>query len=500
MDRFRHRDRLLSMKYSTIEACFSVPMLNLTLPSFPFVVAFAVKGLGWQAGAVGFMAALPHVFNCLQPILLAWLSRHFSSFGLLALTFSIGAFPWMLSLLFPILGPWLGPLFVGILLMTTAASSLASVAWSSAISELVPERLSGRYFARRNLVFGAWTLIAVMAAGHLVEWQHNSLTVFAWIFCCAGFLRLFGLFFLNRMKFPEPVMQRRSRAIAIADLLSTVRNTNYLRLCLFVGLWGLLLNAAMPFYTMYVIDRLNLGMGAMVMMTTMASLGGLTSLKAWGALCDRYGNRPVMNAAALIWGLTAFAMWTAARPSWTLHLYAGYFVVGAMTAGFQLAQFNLMIRLAPIDNRAAFVAVFIAITSFFSAIGPILGGGVLRWLPANVATVFGLSFESYHLLFAGTALGGVLVSTLLARVKEPTEQPLQDVWQAMKSMRVFNPMLSILSVGELLLTPRGLVALGSQSLRKVRRQVSLVEEVGGEILEGGRERLFRPMGRKPQDE
>ncbi len=500
MDRLRHRDRLLSMKYSTIEACFSVPMLNLTLPSFPFVVAFAVKGLGWQAGAVGLMAALPHLFNCLQPLLLAWLSRYFSSFGLLAFTFSLGAFPWMLSLLFPILGEWLDLAFIGILLVTTAASSLASVAWSSVISELVPERLSGRYFARRNLIFGAWTLIVVMAAGHLVEWQNSSLLVFGWIFCAAGMLRLFGLFFLNRMKFPDPVMQRRSRAIAVSDLLSTLRNTNYLRLCLFVGLWGLLLNASMPFYTMYIIDRLNLGMGTMVMLTTMASLGGLASLKAWGALCDRYGNRPVMHAAALVWGFTAFAMWAAARPGWTLHLYAAYFIVGAMTAGFQLAQFNLMIRLAPNDNRAAFVAVFIAITSFFSAIGPIMGGGFLGWLPGNIGIIFGLSFESYHLLFAGTALGGVLVSILLGKVKEPAEQPLQDVWQAMKCMRVFNPMLSIMSVGELLLTPRGLVALGNRSIRKVRQQVKAIEEVGEEILEGSRDTLLKPLGRKPQDE
>src|SRR4249920_1020447 len=88
--RLRHRDRLLSLKYSTIEACFSVPMLNLTLPSFPFVLAFAVKGLGWQAGAVGWMASLPHFCNCLQPLLLAGLSRRFSNYRLLLLTFALG--------------------------------------------------------------------------------------------------------------------------------------------------------------------------------------------------------------------------------------------------------------------------------------------------------------------------------------------------------------------------------------------------------------------------
>src|ERR1051326_3716599 len=74
-------------------------MLNLTLPNFPFVVAFAVKALGWQAESVGWMAALPHVCNCLQPLLLAGLSRYFSTFQLLALTFSLGALPWGLAAL-----------------------------------------------------------------------------------------------------------------------------------------------------------------------------------------------------------------------------------------------------------------------------------------------------------------------------------------------------------------------------------------------------------------
>src|SRR3954452_23506690 len=97
MNRLRHRDRLLSLKYSTIEACFSVPMLNLTLPNFPFAVAFAVKALGWQAGAVGLMAALPHLCNCLQPLFIASLSRYFSSYQLLVLTFTLGALPWGLA-------------------------------------------------------------------------------------------------------------------------------------------------------------------------------------------------------------------------------------------------------------------------------------------------------------------------------------------------------------------------------------------------------------------
>lgn len=464
-------------------------MLNLTLPSFPFVLAFAVKGLGWEAGAVGLMAALPHLFNCLQPLLLAGVSRRLSNYEVLLLTFSLGAFPWLLALAFPWLGAHRDVVFTGILLMATCASSVASVAWSAAISDLVPERLGARYFARRNLVFGAWTLIAVLVAGQVAEWQGNSLLVFGSIFALAGLSRLAGLFFLTRMTFPPGVKEVQSRAIVLPDLLEVLRNRNYLWLCAFIGLWGLLLNAAMPFYTVFLVERLDFGVGTVVQLTTLASLGGLMTLKGWGRLCERFGNRPVLQICSFIWAVTALVMWSFARPGWTWHLYAGYLVVGAMTAGFQFMQFNLMLRLAPAQQRAAYVAVFMAVTSSLTAIGPILGGQAVRYLPGEIGHLFGLPLYSFHLLFGISALGCLLVTNLIQQVREPAEQPAESVWREMKTMRTFNPMMSVLAVGELLLTPRGLFALGQRSLQTVRRQVKALEDVGEELVSGGREAL-----------
>jgi MFS family permease len=304
----------LSLKYSTIEACFSVPMLNLTLPNLPFMVAFAVKGLGWQAGAVGLMAALPHLCNCVQPLLLAGLSRRYSNYQILLLSFALGALPWGLAGTLPALGPARDAFFTGILLLATLASSVATVAWSAGICEVVPPRISGRYFARRNLIYGGWTLVAVMAAGHIVEWDGNSMRAFCAIFCLAAISRMLGLFFLTRMRFPAAVMERRSRGLAPADLWAATRDPNYRRLFLFVGLWGLLLNMAMPFYTLYLVNELNLGVGTVVKLTTLGSLGGLVTLKGWGRLADRFGNRPVLQLTGLIWAATAAAMWALAHP------------------------------------------------------------------------------------------------------------------------------------------------------------------------------------------
>jgi hypothetical protein len=95
-------------------------------------------------------------------------------------------------------------------------------------------------------------------------------------------------------------------------------------------------------------------------------------------------------------------------------------------------------------------------------------------------------------LFILTAFGCLMISNLVQRVREPEQQPVENVWREMRTMRTFNPMLSVLSAGELLLTPRGLVALASRSLRTIRRQVKALEDVGGELAAGGKELLGRP--------
>ena len=105
MTPLRKRELLLSLKQCTIESCFSVPMLNLTLGNFPFVIAFAVKALGWGNAGIGLLAAMPFFCLFIQPPILLWLQRRFSLRQIIAGTFAANAVPWMFIVFFP----WLGP-------------------------------------------------------------------------------------------------------------------------------------------------------------------------------------------------------------------------------------------------------------------------------------------------------------------------------------------------------------------------------------------------------
>ena len=171
MNELQRRDLLLSLKYSTVEASFSVPMLNLTMPNLPFAIAFAVQALGAGPTFVAFMAALPHVANFAQPPVTRALRRRRPLFSIIGLSFALSALPWGFVAFLPAFdSPTTRLALFGVMLaVTTGANSFGSVAWSASIAELVPPRINGRFFGRRNLIFGFWTLLTVLVAGWTVE-------------------------------------------------------------------------------------------------------------------------------------------------------------------------------------------------------------------------------------------------------------------------------------------------------------------------------------------
>jgi Na+/melibiose symporter-like transporter len=498
MSRLRHRELLLSLKASTVEACFSVPMLNLTIPSYPFVITFAVAALGWGSTAVGLMAALPHLCNLVQPVLATWLRQRMALHPIMVLTFIFTALPWGFVSALPFLPPSTHDLtFALILGVATLANSLGGVSWSAAIGELVPPRISCRFFSRRNLAFGFWTLLTVSIASQIAERGRNSLVVYGWIFAAAGLARLAGLVFLWRMKFPDSVMKPGVEPPAWAELWVPLRDRNYLKLAAFIGLWGLLLNLGQPFYPMFLLQVVQRPVGDVGWLTALAGIGGLLTLPGWGKLCDRFGVKPVLYVCSLAWAIVGLLSWTAAGNRWWFHLVGTYLFIGGTTAGFQLCQFHLMLKLAP-ANRAPYVAVFLALTSSLTAIGPILGGALLRLLPDQLGSFLGQEIRDYHVLFALSMFGCLVSVHLLDLVHEAEAHPPETVWRTMRSMRAFNPVLIAQSAAQLILTPVGLVALARQSVRTLRKQARQITDVGDDLVESTTEAI-RPTRRDPPE-
>jgi len=469
-------------------------MLNLTLGNFPFVIGFAVKGLGWGDGGVGALASLPFVCLFLQPPVLLLLQRWLSLRQIMMATIVVNALPWLLVFLFPFVGPHRDWIFAATCFISTLGNAVCGVAWSASMSELVPLGIRGKFFGTRNMMFGFWTLVVVLLAGKIVDHHHNSLQSFAVIFGAGAGARLLGLYFLTRMKFPLSVTECRPSKTSWPTFTAVFQDRNFVRLLLFTGLFGMCLYLGTPFYSVYVLRELHLSVGDLTLLTTLWTLGGLVSLRTWGALSDRFGNKPIMVISALTWLLIAAGSWLFSSPAHYLHLYPNYFITGFMMAGFQqIGQFNLMIKMVPPENKAHYISVYFAFTNMLIALGPPLGGIILHGLPTDAGNLFGQAITRYHVLMVGSLVLCLLSLHLLQFVREPAARSVRELVLVMRNMREFNPILGLSTLAEFMFTPRGLSRLAHVSVRTLRRQGNAMSEIGEELVEGGWRAIKEPL-------
>ena len=305
---------------------------------------------------------------------------------------------------------------------------------------------------------------------------------------------MIGLYFLFRMKFPTSVTERRLQASPLSTFTAVFKDANFVRLLLFTGLFGMCLYLGWPFYSVYVLKELPLTMGDLTTLTTLSTFGGLVSLRTWGKLSDRFGNKPIMLTSALTWLLFAAVSWLFSSPKHYGHLYANYFLTGFMMAGFQqIGQFNLMIKMVPPENKAHYISVYFSFTNMLIALGPLLGGVILNGLPADAGNLFGQPLTRYHVLFVGSLALCLITLHLLQTVREPAERSVRELVLVMRNMREFNPVLGVATIAEFMFTPRGLSRLAHVSLRTLRRQTNVVSDVGEELVEEGWRAIKQPL-------
>jgi hypothetical protein len=66
-------------------------------------------------------------------------------------------------------------------------------------------------------------------------------------------------------------------------------------------------------------------------------------------------------------------------------------------------------------------------------------------------------------------------------------------------MQPFNPMLTLTSAAQMVLSPGGLVGLTSRSFRMMKRQVRVLGEVGEKLVEGTTEAIRATLPGEPPE-
>lgn len=280
-------------------------------------------------------------------------------------------------------------------LIDAVAAGVGNIAFSDTLAKTIPKRLRGRARGGRGMC-GA---IVAGTAGVLITLfvsPQSELAVFALLFAVAGLCYGAGGITFAVIK-EHPSDEKRDDAARLVNLWPRVRemlsDSGYRH---FLAVQTLLVPATQGLIFISVFGRreFHLDMKALGLLLISDALAPLAGNYVWGKIADRYGNRLVLGAAALVSvaapvaALVLHFLGATFEPILILSLFALIvFTLGTASVGADLASKNFILELAPDSTRPVYIGVndtLVALPTMLLA----MGGAVIDsfgFLPVFIA-------------------------------------------------------------------------------------------------------------------
>lgn len=315
-------------------------------------------------------------------------------------------------------------------------------AWTGWMTELVPSRLRGRYFSRRNLASTVSAVATLWVGGRFVDhWRENAITrelvegvvsllrrggtawdsnvvAYGLLFLLAASMGLVCGALLSLQH--EPRRRRRARPAGPTPLWAswraTIADSRFRGLLVFALAFNLLNGPAAPFWIVYMRQHVHVSISQITLFFLIGQGVRAVGLLFWGKWLDRFGCRPIL---ALCIGIAAThpLYYVVARPGLSWPLYGDAVSSGLVWAGIELAIFKLLLARARPERREMYFAVYTVVTGIaFSATALIAGHVIddlvaLKWVSSSRGPLVAI--------FLGTTAARLACLALLRRIPEP---------------------------------------------------------------------------------
>ena len=434
------------LKWWTLEGMASQGFWSITTSGF--LAAYALA-LGCNNLQIGILASLPLLMQPLQIFFIPLIEklRWRKAISLLAwipaqlLWIPIALIPFFMNV------PSDGAvaILLGVIAIRGVFAALNNCAWNGWIRDLIPQHILGSSFARRQ---ARATLVAMvfglLAAYFVAYWEGRTTGETEAIGYTIALL--FGIVFLGlsspvfMSKMPEPLMQSPPgpRQSLFTMLIEPFRDRSYRPLLGFLFFWGMALNMAIPFFAVYMLQRLEMPLTAVIGFTVLSQLFNIVFFRVWGRLSDQFGIKAILSVSASLYLLVILG-WTFTtfpeRYFFTVPLLVIlHILAGIASAGVTLGTGTLAMKVAPEGKATSYLATAAVATSLGAGLGPLLGGMFadyfsvrelsldLTWIDPNETVEFSaLSLTGFDFLFGIAFLLGIFTLNFLVTLREEGE-------------------------------------------------------------------------------
>jgi MFS family permease len=378
---------------------------------------------------IGLLSALPQLVGTWTQLLSVKALNRLQHRKAIMLAGASGqALSWLPLLALPLLAPAYGPwILIACAVAYFGLGHFAIPAWNSLITDLVQPHERGAYFARRLKVMTVLSFTALCAAGLILHWAETrtrSWVGFALIFLAASTARLLSARYLSRMD-ESAAPATREAEFKLLEFLRHERSVNYQRFLWFSGLMHVCVLISGPYFVIYLLRDLHWSYWMYASWLATSVLGQFLTLKPWGQLSDRYGNKKLLVATGLT--VPFLPMLYLVSTDFAYLLCVNLFG-GSIWAGLALGLQNYVFDAVHPEDRAKGVAV----SNTINAMGWFAGAMLGSWLAIVVPAEFSLAGFDWRLasnLQAVFFISGILrliVSLSLLRTFRET-RPVEPI-------------------------------------------------------------------------
>jgi MFS family permease len=305
---------------------------------------------------------------------------------------------------------------------------ISSCAWLPWITTLVPPGLRGKYLARDAAVqnsgsFITFLIAAACLAGQTRQWQ------FALLFAFSGVTGAISLSFLKRI--PDAEIPEESRSSkARVPWLAMAAHPPFKKLLIMVIAYSVSYGGITAFTVAFLRTSLRLSEAMILLVTSVAFLGGLSSLWFLGSRLDRLGSKPVLIFSFAAW-LIVLAGWIGLSGGiWlpTIGMLLGLqFFMGLLAALIQMSSTRLAMAVIPTMGRNHFFALYSVANNVILGLAPVAWGLMIDAVGDRAPAWLGLVWNRYTIFFAAAACSFVASLVLARRLHEPAAASMEDL-------------------------------------------------------------------------
>ncbi len=415
-------------------------MIGFVITTGPIWSAFQREVLGANDFQLGLIAAIPVATVALQVFISYYMEKKRNRrfiFLFLGLT---GRAMWLFIALVPYIFPsfsvdlriWLVIVFVVII---SGANSGVNLAFGSLMGDLVPINIRGSYFSVRqriSLISGVTTGLLLSALIDKVGLVGYSIAIGV-----AGVTMLLDIASYFFVKWPE---MEEAHLPSLRVLLKEVfSNKRFVKIVVFYSSWLFAVNIAAPFWNIHMLEYLKMNFMQMSLYSQIVSgFASILIVTRWGRLIDRYGNKPMLQIAAMAIVLSPIP-WLFATKNSAYIIIISNVISGATWPVVDICQQNLYLSQSPRTHRSMYIAVFFACINLFglalaNAVGGFLMQSPFAALSVSVPVVFGLEFTKMHwMILTSIILRITVLLIFLPRIHEDGAQTLSGTVKGITS-------------------------------------------------------------------